>query len=115
MASEFFGFEQDVSQPRFPAMRIVARAYEIMAIIVLVLAIIALLIALVAIVRNPSNVIGELFGWGIVFAWATLTAILLLFNSQSIRLLLQIEQNTRETQQACRQLAEHFSAIQHEP
>src|SRR3954453_8698673 len=41
---ELFGFESNSSQPRFPAMRIVARAYEIMAIVVLAIAALLLLV-----------------------------------------------------------------------
>jgi len=48
------------------------------------------------------------------FGWAFITALMFLFVSQAIRLGLQIEQNTRETQQACRQLADHLTAIQTE-
>jgi hypothetical protein len=52
---------------------------------------------------------------GFAAFWMVATSLMFLFVAQAIRLGLQIEQNTRETQHVCRQLAEHFSAIQHEP
>jgi hypothetical protein len=112
---EFFGFESNASEPRFPAMRMVARAYEIMAIIVLVFAALLLLLFFIAVIRTPSEWFAAMFSSGFMFAAAFVTALMFLFAAQAIRLGLQIEQNTRESAQACRQLAEHFSAIQHEP
>lgn len=113
--AEFFGFEAVASQPRFPAMRMVARAYEIMAIVVLAVAALLLLVFLVVVVSDPSNWFAAMISSGMTFAAAFAIALMLLFAAQAIRLGLQIEQNTRESAQACRQLAEHFSAIQHEP
>jgi predicted Zn finger-like uncharacterized protein len=109
---EFFGFEQDTTHPRFPAMRMVARAYEIMAVIVLVIAACLLILFLIAVIREPRAIIAAILSSGMAFGWAFVTALMFLFVSQAIRLGLQIEQNTRETQQACRQLADHLSGIQ---
>ena len=111
-AHEFFPFEQDKSRPRFPAMRIVARAYEIMAVIILAIAACLLIVFFIAVIREPRSILAALFSYGFAFFWATGIALSLLFISQAIRLGLQIEQNTRETQQACRQLADHLCAIQ---
>jgi hypothetical protein len=113
-AREFFGFEQDTSRPRFPAMRLVARAYEIMAVIILVIAAGLLVVLFAAVIREPRAILAALLSYGFALFWATGIALSLLFVSQAIRLGLQIEQNTRETQQACRQLADHLTAIQTE-
>lgn len=112
---ELLGFEQDKSQPRFPALRIIARAYEIMAIIVLVIAAIMLVVFLVQVISAPSTILVAIVSTGFAVLGMVATSLMFLFVAQAIRLGLQIEQNTRETQQSCRQLAEHFSAIQHEP
>jgi hypothetical protein len=111
-AREFIGFEQDVIRPRFPAMRIVARAYEIMAVIVLVIAACLFIVFLVGVIREPQAILLAMLSSGLLFGFAFATALMLLFAAQSIRLSLQIEQNTRETGEACRQLAEHLCAIQ---
>jgi predicted Zn finger-like uncharacterized protein len=113
-----FGFESNQSQPRFPAMRMVARSYEILAVVILVVAAVLLLllvihcIKLIAETGDLLEVIPYLLGSGMGFVWAFAAALMLLFISQAIRLGLQIEQNTRETQAACRQLADHLSAIE---
>jgi uncharacterized protein (DUF983 family) len=112
---EFFGFESDSSRPRFPAMRMGARAYEIMAVVVLAIAALLLLVFFVAVIREPSAWLAAMLSSGLMFATAFAAALMFLFAAQAIRLGLQIEQNTRESAQACRQLAEHFSAIQTEP
>ena len=93
----------------------VARAYEIMAVVVLAFAALLLVLLLIAVIREPSAWLAAMLSFGVMFASAFVTALMFLFAAQAIRLGLQIEQNTRETQQSCRQLAEHFSAIQHEP
>jgi predicted Zn finger-like uncharacterized protein len=108
---EFIGFEQDMTRPRFPAMRIVARAYEIMAVIVLLIAACLFIVFLAAVIREPGAILVAMLSSGLLFAFAFATALMLLFAAQSIRLGLQIEQNTRETGDACRQLAEHLCGI----
>jgi predicted Zn finger-like uncharacterized protein len=109
---EFFGFERDQSRPRFPALRIVARAYEVMAVIVLVFAAGALVLFLVSVIREPSSFLAALVSSGFAFFWLLAMSLMFLFISQAIRLGLQIEQNTRETGDACRQLTDHLTAIQ---
>jgi hypothetical protein len=111
---ELFGFEQNQSRPRFPALRIVARAYEVMAGIGLVIAVGTLIVFLVTVIREPSAFLSALVSSGFAFFWMLATSLMFLFVSQAIRLGLQIEQNTRETQQACRQLTDHLTAIQTE-
>jgi hypothetical protein len=112
---EFFGFEPDASQPRFPALKMVARAYEILAIVVLAFAAVMMVIFLVAVIGNPAAILAAIFGSGLVFFWSLVVAISLLATAQVIRLALQIEKNTREAQLACRQLADHLTAIETEP
>jgi hypothetical protein len=109
---ELFGFESNPPQPRFPAMRMVARAYEIMAVVVLAIAAMLLLVFFVAVIRDPSAWLAAMLSSGLMFATAFVTALMSLFAAQAIRLGLQIEQNTRESAQACRQLAEHLGGIQ---
>lgn len=111
-AREFLGFEANESQPRFPAMRMVARGYQFAAIVVAVIAALLFLGFVITIIREPSNFLPALFAWGLAIVWALVTIVMLLFISQAIRLGLQIEQNTRETQQACRQLADHLGGIE---
>jgi hypothetical protein len=111
---ESLGFEGESPQPRFPALRIVARAYEILAIVVLAFAAFALVLFVVAVIRQPSAILGAILGSGLTFFWAALTALTLLFLAQSIRLGLAIELNTRETHRACRQLADHLCAVERE-
>jgi NADH:ubiquinone oxidoreductase subunit 6 (subunit J) len=96
-------------------MRMGARAYEIMAVVVLAIAALLLLVFFVAVIREPSAWLAAMLSSGLMFATAFAAALMFLFAAQAIRLGLQIEQNTRESAQACRQLAEHFSAIQTEP
>lgn len=112
--TQSLGFEKDQSQPSFPALRMVARAYEIMAIIVLAVAACLLVVFLIAVIREPSAILAAMLASGMAFFWALVTALMLLFISQSIRLWLQIEQNTRETKIACRQLADHLCSIESE-
>jgi predicted Zn finger-like uncharacterized protein len=113
-----FGFESNQSQPRFPALRMVARSYEILAVLILAIAAVLLLllvihcIKLIADTHDLLEIIPYLLGSGMGVVWAFATALMLLFISQVIRLGLQIEQNTRETQAACRQLADHLCAIE---
>ena len=90
----------------------VARAYEIMALIVLIIGACLLIVFVVAVVQQPSAIVAAIISSGRGFFTAIATALMFLFVSQAIRLGLQIEQNTRETQQACRQLADHLTAIE---
>lgn len=113
---EFPGFESDRSSTQFPAMRLVARSCEIAAAIALILAAVLLFEFFYRLIVPSSDVLGPSpVSIAIGFFGALSMALMLLVAAQSIRLGLQIEQNTRESAQACRQLAEHFSAIQTEP
>ena len=47
--------------------------------------------------------------------WTEYAIAMLLFSAQMIRPALQVEQNTRETSEACARLAEHLCSIEHEP
>ncbi len=112
---ELLGFESNPTRRRFPALRIVARVYEVAAVIVLVVALILFLFLVIEVIGNPSAFIAVMLGSGVSFLFAAATAIGLLFVAQLIRLLLQIEENTRDTQLACRQLANHLCAVEVEP
>ncbi len=112
---EVFGFEHDNIQPQFPALRLVARGYEIMALLALTFAAILFVMLIIAVLNDPSNFIGAILASGMTFFWAIFMALTLLFVAQLIRLALQVEQNTRESRDACRQLAEHLCGIEREP
>jgi predicted Zn finger-like uncharacterized protein len=111
-AREFIGLEQDKLRPRYPAVRMVARGYEILAIVVLFFSAVMLIIGIVKIIINPSAILAVIVSSGLMCVWGLATALMCLFVSQVTRLFLQIEQNTRETGEACRQLADHLCAIQ---
>lgn len=112
---DFLGFEQDKSRPRFPALKMVARGYEALAIIFLIIAAISLIIGIVKVITDPHAILAVLVSSGMMFVWGLATALMCLFFSQSTRLALQVEQNTRETGEACRRLADHLCAIESDP
>jgi hypothetical protein len=114
-AANFLGFEKNDSSPAYPAVKMVARAYEILAIVVLVCAAGWLIVEIIRAIQMPQQALLHLLNGIIAILWGLATALMCLFVSQMTRLALQIEHNTRETSTACRQLAEHFSAIEHEP
>jgi hypothetical protein len=93
----------------------VAKGYEVLAIIVLIFAAVMLVVGIVRVIINPNAILAVLISSGVMCLWGLVTALMSLFLSQVIRLFLQIEQNTRETSEACRQLANHLTAIQTEP
>jgi hypothetical protein len=111
-AKDIFGFERDSKKPSFPALRIVARSYEVLAVIVIVVAAIMFAAMATRVIFNPEDIFAVILASGLTFLWTVATAITLLFFAQGIRLGLQVEQNTRETSVACRQLAEHLCAIE---
>jgi hypothetical protein len=111
---EFLGFERSQTSRRFPALRIVARAYEVMAIIVLAVAAFLVVMLVVAVAKNPSAVFAALLTSGVAVFWAAVAAVTLLFAAQMIRLWLQVEQNTHDTQVACRKLANHLCSVESE-
>jgi hypothetical protein len=113
---EFAGAAAEVAAPRFTILYFVARVYEVLAILALVAAALLLLLSLAAVVMNPTaTVLPTLMAMGLSVFWAMMAAVMFALMAQSIRLGLQIEQNTRETRLACERLAEHLSGIEHEP
>jgi hypothetical protein len=114
-AQEPAAFNLRAAQPRFTVLRWMARGYEILAVLALAFAVIAMVVFAITIIRNPTNVLAELVNLGVMFFSSMLCALSLLAFAQTIRLALAIEQNTRQTQQACRQLADHLGAIETEP
>jgi predicted Zn finger-like uncharacterized protein len=111
-AHDSFGFEDNNSQPRYTALKMVARGYEVLAILILIIAVVALVIGIVRVILDPHAIVAVLVSSGMMFVWGLATALMCLFFSQVTRLALQVEQNTRDTAQACRQLADHLTAIQ---
>jgi predicted Zn finger-like uncharacterized protein len=108
----FISLEKDKSRPRYPALRMVARGYEILAIVIVVFTAVMLVIGVVRIIINPTAILAVLVSSGLMCVWGLASAMMCLFFAQVTRLFLQIEQNTRETGEACRQLADHLCAIQ---
>jgi hypothetical protein len=103
------------AQSSFTILKLMARAYEVLALFALAFAVIALLLIAITIIRDPSNLVAALLNGALIFFSSTLTALSLMAFAQTVRLALQIEQNTRQTHQACRQLADHLGAIETEP
>jgi hypothetical protein len=114
-AQESLAFRRSAAEPSFTVLRWMARSYEILAVLALAFAVIAMIVFAITIIRNPTNVLAELVNLGVMFFSSMLFAVSLLAFAQTIRLALAIEQNTRHTQQACRQLADHLGAIETEP
>jgi predicted Zn finger-like uncharacterized protein len=109
---EISSIERQPSRPRFSALRAVAKAYEIMAIIVLVVAAVLLVMLVVAVATKPSAFVAALLTSGVTIFWAAVAAVTLLFAAQMIRLWLQVEQNTYDTRVACRRLANHLCSVE---
>lgn len=98
---EFFGFERDRRKPRFPALRMIARSYELMALVVVVVALFSIIAGIIYVVMNdPLSVFQYVVGAIFLLMLTAILTISLLSVAQSIRLGLQIEQNTRDTFQA---------------
>jgi hypothetical protein len=114
-AQESLAFQRRAAEPSFTVLRWMARGYEILAILALAFAVIAMVVFAITIIRNPTNVLAELVNLAVMFFSSMLCALSLLAFAQTIRLAMAIEQNTRQTQQACRQLADHLGAIETEP
>ena len=107
--------QSPAGQQRFPALRIVARLYEVLAVIALASAALLLLLLLINSVSSERPAAPQIF-WSAVEIGSMLGAALTcLFIAQAIRLGLQIEENTRATQTACRELADHLCAVEREP
>jgi hypothetical protein len=106
---------RDTNPRRFPFLRLVARAYEVLAIFAVIIAAFQFIAAVAIIIRNPGSALVVIPPSVVtVFAMAA-AAVTLVFAAQMIRLALQVEQNTRETRDACQQLAAHLGGIEHEP
>ena len=108
------GAQPDKPNSRYPVIRMVAKGYEVLAVLVLIFAAIMLVVGIVQVILNPESILRVLVSSGMMCVWGLATALMCLFFSQVIRLFLQIEQNTRETSEACRQLADDLTAIQTE-
>lgn len=95
----------------FMALRIVARFYEILAIIVAAVGILVLVLAFVAIVTDDSPISRTTSVWqwfvttGMTAFWTAMTVTGLLFVAQIIRLALQVEENTYESRKAFQRIA----------
>jgi len=100
--------------PRFHALRMVARAYEIMAVLTFAIGVILVVVLFVMIIQRPGEILAVLFTIGLPIFWTLASALMFLFFAQSIRLGLQVEENTREAHRACRELADHLCGIESE-
>ena len=108
----FLGVATESSRPRFPAIRMVAKIFQVMAFIDLALAAIFLVVTLVFIIQEPSAVFRTLNTFGAQFFVLLVSSLIFFFVAQAIQLGLKIEQNTRETSDSCRRLADHLTAIE---
>jgi DNA-directed RNA polymerase subunit RPC12/RpoP len=93
---EILGFERDKSRPRFPALRVIARSYELLAVLFVCLMLLGVVLNLIF---GGEESFGR-FSLVEILAMILFTAIVsvsLLSIAQTIRLGLQMEQNTRDT------------------
>ena len=105
----------ETDAPRFAILQIVARFYEVLAVLALVGAVVSLLLLFAAVLMNPAGeILRTVMAIGLSIVWAVMAAMMFLFMAQTIRLGLQVERNTRETRRACERLAEHLGGIEHE-
>ena len=108
------GSDRAPSRPKYAAMRLIARAYEVMAVFCAIAAAVAIVAFLVTVIRNPQAIFQAIVTSGMAVLSALGMALMSLFIAQAIRLGLQIEQNTHDTSEACRRLADHLTAIETE-
>jgi predicted Zn finger-like uncharacterized protein len=108
-------FHHEPPAPQYPMLRFVALAYEILAGISILIAVALLVFFFITAISRPENALNAFFATGLAILWAIIIAISLLASAQMIRLVLQMEINTRETYRACRQLADHLCSIEAEP
>ncbi len=104
-------YSHEPATPQFPVLRFIALAYEILAGAVMLIAVVLFVFFLLTAISQPDAILGALLATGLSFFWAILISVSLLAGAQTIRLVLQMEKNTRETQKACRQLADHLCSI----
>ena len=94
---ENFGFERDKSQPRFPALRVLARTYEFLAIAIFVMAIVFIAMSVISAgYFGFQGLLSALIFAILVLLLTAAVTVTLLCGAQFIRLALQIEENTRK-------------------
>jgi predicted Zn finger-like uncharacterized protein len=111
---ESFKAEGKPAAPSYWALRLIARSYEVFAIISAVSCLVPLVLLIHAAVQWPNLIVITLVRYGLPIIILLLSAVMYLFLAQVIRLMLQLEQNTRESADACRRLAEHLCAVEGE-
>jgi hypothetical protein len=98
--------------PSFWALRLLARSYEVFAVISLVAIMIPLVLMVQALVQFPTLASLVLLRYGLAIVSLLASALIMFLIAQLVRLILQVEQNTRETSVACQRLAEHLCAVE---
>jgi predicted Zn finger-like uncharacterized protein len=98
--------------PSFWALRLLARSYEVFAVISLVAVMVPVVLMVQTVVQFPSLATLLVLRYAIAIVSLLASALILFLIAQLVRLILQVEQNTRETSIACRQLAEHLCGIE---
>jgi hypothetical protein len=98
--------------PSFWALRFMARSYEVFAVISLVAIMIPIVLMVQTLIQFPTLATLVVVRYSVAIASLLASAVVLFLIAQLIRLILQVEQNTRETSEACRQLVEHLGAIE---
>lgn len=101
-------------RPRFQFVRLMARMYEVLAILALCMAAAQFIMMIVNAMRTPERALATIFASGFLIFWTAAAVVTFLFVAQMIRLILQVEQNTRTTSEACQRLADHLCSIEHE-
>jgi predicted Zn finger-like uncharacterized protein len=98
--------------PSFWALRLLARSYEVFAVISLVAIMIPLVLMVQALVQFPTLASLVVLRYCLAIVSLLASALIMFLIAQLVRLILQVEQNTRETSIACQRLAEHLCAIE---
>jgi hypothetical protein len=109
-----FQTQSNRSASGFPAMRLLARAYEVFALLLFFVFLVCFIVFLVSAITKSTTFLAALMNWGIPSFATLISGLMVLVAAETIRVSLRIEQNTRETQIACRQLADHLCSIETE-
>jgi predicted Zn finger-like uncharacterized protein len=96
----------------FRVLRLMAKSYEVFAVISLIAIMIPIVLLVQAVVQYPTLASLYVIPYCSAIVSLLAAAVVFFFLAQLIRLVLQVEQNTRETSAACRQLVEHLCGIE---
>ena len=103
---------KESTAPSFWALRMMARSYEVFAVVSLVAIMIPIVLMVQTLIQFPTLATLVVVRYSVAIVSLLTSAVVLFLIAQLIRLILQVEQNTREASEACRQLVEHLGAIE---